>query len=273
MNLVRGNQRVSPARTNLLRSIFRRPSCVVVKGVHLPPKGILFMDSSPKAGLKHGISHVNKLARHGLNVDTGTILDVGCGWGRLAYGLLDRGFQGRYIGIDVIKSRLVWLNRHFSEKHPSYTFHFADVRNEWYNPRGTKSRIDFRAALDGQSPDTIVLMSVFTHMYEANIADYLSDISGLMSDKSVLIFSCFLFDGPAEKSIVANGTKRAFAHKLSNDCRCDSLSNPLSAIAYTEPAIMRFLSNANLIGKVIRGSWAGDKTDHTFHQDMVIAHV
>src|SRR6185312_6563940 len=263
-----GNK-ISPARTRLWRSLFSRADPNInVRGVPLPPDGILFMDSTPQKGLRNGIAFAKLFAELGLNVETGTVLDVGCGWGRLAYGLLDQGFAGQYIGIDIIKPRIKWLVRHFSSRQPRYTFRFNDVKNSWYNPSGTKSRINFNEL---PKPDTIVLVSVFTHMYENDVATYLKDLSAIMSPGSSLVFTCFLFDGPAEEKIAKKQATRLFTHKLSDDCRYDCLSNPLAAIAYTETKIMGLLTSAGLTGRIIRGRWAGIKTPQNSPQDIVIA--
>jgi SAM-dependent methyltransferase len=242
-----------------------------VKGVPLPPDGILFMNKTAEGGLKHGTLLVRLLAQTGANVRNGTVLDVGCGWGRLAYGLLNVGFAGTYVGVDIVKDRIDWLTINFTATQPRYTFHFADVKNDLYNPGGTLPRIPFASLVQNAVPDAIVLLSVFTHMYENDIAGYLSDLSDIMTPRTSLVFTCFLFDGEAQAGISRGDARRQFRHELSSDCRYDIEGEPLAAIAYSEPRLLQLLRNAGLSGRIIRGSWSHSKTARDWGQDVCIA--
>jgi len=244
-----------------------------VNGVPLPPDGILFMNKTAKGGVQQGTSQVRLLMESGVNVRTGTLLDVGCGWGRLAYGLLSTGFDGRYIGVDIVRERTDWLEANFTSVHPRYSFHFLDIKNDLYNPNGRLTRISYDALISDAAPTTIVLLSVFTHMYEADIAHYLIDLATIMSSDSTLVFSCLLFDGVAQERIRQGVASRKFPYKLSADCRYDLKSEPLGAIAYTEPKILQLLGRAGLAGRVIRGNWSRAKADRkgSWGQDVIIA--
>jgi SAM-dependent methyltransferase len=229
------------------------------------------MNATARGGIKHGTAHVEWLTDCGVNVRTGLILDVGCGWGRLAYGLLTTGFAGQYIGVDIVKERIDWLNANFTPVHPRYTFQFSDVRNDLYNPKGTLLRIPFDTIAGNAAPDTIVLLSVFTHMYERDVADYLSNISAIMAAKSRLVFTCFLFDGVAQEGIKRGTARRRFKYKLTADCRYDIWRRPLEAIAYTEALMLRLIGQAGLTGRVIRGSWSDAALSPQWAQDVIIA--
>ena len=242
-----------------------------IKGVPLPPEGILFMNATAHGGIKHGTAHVEWLTDCGANVRTGLVLDVGCGWGRLAYGLLNSGFAGQYIGVDIVKERIDWLNANFTPVHPRYTFQFSNVRNDLYNPKGTLPRIPFATIAGNAAPDTIVLLSVFTHMYENDIADYLCNLSAIMAAHSTLVFTCFLFDGVAQEGIKRGTARRRFKYKLCADCRCDHKGKPLQAIAYTEALMLRLVGQAGLTGRVIRGSWSDAALSRQWGQDVIIA--
>jgi hypothetical protein len=243
-----------------------------LKGVPLPPDGILFMNKTAQNGLQQGTSHARKLGKCGVNVRNGLLLDVGCGWGRLAYGLLNTGFEGKYLGVDIVRQRVDWLNANFASVHPEYAFHFSDVRNDLYNPDGRLSRIVFKPILGGALPTSIILLSVFTHMYEDDIAAYLADLSAIMGPSTSLVFSCFLFDGVAEEGIKRGSARRSFHYELSQDCRYDRKGQPLAAIAYREPLMLRLLDRAGLTGRVVRGNWSGsESTSEDWAQDIIIA--
>jgi ubiquinone/menaquinone biosynthesis C-methylase UbiE len=45
------------------------------------------------------------------------VLDVGCGFGRLAYSLLPYLKEGTYEGFDIVKEFIDWLTKNFTPKH------------------------------------------------------------------------------------------------------------------------------------------------------------
>ncbi len=66
-----------------------------------------------------------------------TVLDVGCGSGRMAVpllGYLDR--RGRYVGFDIAPKLIRWCSGHITRRNANFTFHLADIFNRHYNPRG-----------------------------------------------------------------------------------------------------------------------------------------
>src|SRR4029078_5720387 len=106
--------------------------------------------------------------------------------------------------------------------------------NNLYNPEGRQGALSYREILKGDAPDTIVLFSVFSHMYGEDIQRHFKAIADVMSRSSKLLFSCFLFDGVAAEGVGSRRTIRRFQHRLSPDCRCDKLDEPLKEIAYSE---------------------------------------
>src|SRR3712207_4949571 len=139
---------------------------MLVEGVPLQPEHLIFMNKTAAEGLNQGRKAVRTIGHLGVNVRSGLILAIGSGYGRFAYGLLSSGFSGRYVGMDIIRNRIEWLQEHFTPVQPNYVFIHDDVKNDHYNPKGLKSRSNYREMLNGERPDTVILMSIFTHMYE-----------------------------------------------------------------------------------------------------------
>ncbi len=243
-------------------------------GVPLPPQELVFMNKSAEEGLNQGRSQVRKLAHFGLNVHDGLVFDLGCGYGRLAYGLLASGFRGRYVGLDITPDRIAWLRENFTPLQPRYTFVHEDVKNDQYNPGGAKGAPRYDAALGGEAPDTIILLSVFTHMYEDDIRAHLANIRAVMSPATKLLVSCFLFDGPGARGVEQGTARRTFAFELSDHARYDKKNRPLAAIAFTEPFMASMLREAGLDATFHRGTWTGQPTEEdAFAQDIAICRV
>lgn len=106
------------------------------------------------------------------------VLDIGCGAGRLAVGLLAEFNHLRgYHGLDVDQPAIAWAQRHIQSSRPSFRFDRLDVYNERYNPEGRVHLDDsFALPVDTNWSDVINLNSVFTHMEEADIRVYLREL-------------------------------------------------------------------------------------------------
>src|SRR5689334_6338182 len=62
------------------------------------------------------------------------ILDIGCGVGRLAIGLISQlGGVAYYRGIDVNRTYIRWCETHIARRYPGFQFIHIDVRNLRYN--------------------------------------------------------------------------------------------------------------------------------------------
>jgi SAM-dependent methyltransferase len=114
--------------------------------------------------------------------DVGTassVLDIGCGPGPLAIGILSV-MECDYTGVDVQPASIRWCKRHIERRHPSFKFHHLDVANERYNTAGTQFSDEFRFDLPDRRFDVIVLWSVFTHMQEREMRIYLRECARLL---------------------------------------------------------------------------------------------
>ncbi len=51
-------------------------------------------------------------------------LDLGCGYGRLAYALNTEvpNFRGRYIGLDILVRHIEWCQQEIERRLPNFTF-------------------------------------------------------------------------------------------------------------------------------------------------------
>lgn len=65
-----------------------------------------------------------------------TILDVGCGVGRIAIPLTSYLKTGRYEGFDIIPNSIDWCCQHISPQYPHFQFKLLDIYNPTYHPKG-----------------------------------------------------------------------------------------------------------------------------------------
>ncbi len=189
----------SPAR----RAAFR---CIPFHDLLLPPPVLRhctaeyrddrFFIESARRDVRHLIEHA------GLAMGS-RLLEIGCGPGRLALGLLSLGFPiGRYEGVDVDPDAIDWCRRWIAANDGAYAFHHVDVRNERYNPRGEIRLEDrFRFAFRDQCFDVIFLYSVFTHMEPGDVRVYLAEIRRLLSPGGRVVLTAYVERDVPEVSV------------------------------------------------------------------------
>jgi SAM-dependent methyltransferase len=152
-------------------------------------------------------AEADRLVTHfGLTLGS-SILDVGCGVGRLATGILSRiGDIRDYHGIDVSKRAIEWCLRHITRKHPSFRFMHIDVRNLRYNPGGKLMGDDFRFPFNGQGLfDIIYLYSVFSHMTKEDVRSYLREFQRILTSSGNMFLTAFIEEGVPNMTINPQG--------------------------------------------------------------------
>lgn len=131
------------------------------------------------------------------------LLEIGCGPGRLAIGLLSLGFPiGRYEGVDVDPDAVDWCRRFIAARHGAYAFHHVDVHNERYNPSGEiRLEEQFRFAFRDQFFDVIFLYSVLTHMQPGDVRVYLAELRRLLSPGGRVFLTAYVEPDVPEVSV------------------------------------------------------------------------
>lgn len=234
--------------------------------IPLPPPELMFMPEDAPTFIRNG-DNLLCLADGKTNLSSGPVLDVGCGYGRLAYALHRRGFSGRYVGLDVLPAHVRWLQENFTPEAPNFTFRHVDVRNDRYNDKGKASATDLR--IDVASPSLILVLSVFTHMFERDVLTYLEKIAAVMGPNSLLYATFFLMN-PEQQRLEESGQSRyPMKHRLSPHCSTFDQAQPLHAIAYSEEWVRDRLQDFGLyVAETVYGGWNG-RTPVVTHQDSL----
>lgn len=180
---------------------------VLLPARHLRLCGGLFRDDSFFLDSAH--AEADRLVELlGLTANS-ALLDVGCGYGRLPIGILNRIGEVRlYQGIDVEKSSVDWCNRYINTKHPNFKFLHVDVSNSRYNPQGVEITLDFKLPFADYTFDVIYLFSVFSHMVIEDIKIYLKEFNRLLSKNGMIFLTAFIEEDVPEMSINPEGYRR-----------------------------------------------------------------
>lgn len=72
------------------------------------------------------------------------ILDMGCGFGRIAMALAKRvGPKVHYTGLDPNAAGIDWAQRNITSHYPNFSFRHIDIVSRPYNPQGTVAGAGF----------------------------------------------------------------------------------------------------------------------------------
>ena len=196
-----------------------------------------------------------------------SVLDIGCGLGKLAVALtpyLDG--SGRYEGIDIAVERVRKCREKVTAAYPNFRFRVADIYNKSYNPKGRLKAAEYRFPYADASFDFVFARSVFTHMLPGDVENYIAEIARVLRPKGRCLVTFFLIN---------DGTPRTRVRKFPFDFgiyRTRAEDVPELAVAYRETYVRALLGEhgLRLIEPIRFGKWSGSE-DAVSHQDMVIA--
>jgi SAM-dependent methyltransferase len=200
-----------------------------------------------------------------------SVLDVGCGLGRVARALAEfLEPPGSYCGIDVVKSSIDWCAEHYS-RIDNFRFVWADLYSAHYNPDATIRAREYRFPLDDRSVDRIISTSLFTHLVPEDADHYIAEMARVLKPGGQMWNTFCLLD--------AVSTPLAICHP--------SIPMPISiphgrvAHAGDHEALVgldvAFVVEAHVrhgleIADIRNGAWSGRKDDvRASYQDVVIA--
>jgi hypothetical protein len=241
-----------------------------VAGVPLPPKDLLFMDKTAAAGLEHGKKLIT-LIQQRAGIGSGQFLDIGCGWGRAAYGLLNAGFGGRYVGFEVLPTQIDWLRANFSSAFPSYRFEKTHIKNAFEKGDAGDVSADLSKLCKGPL-DIAIALSIFTHLYESTVIGYIEKVFSLLSPGRPFVFTAFLLNDESESLVGAGKGYFKPTHQLNDHCSIQDIDNPRRVIAYSEKWLLNMIARQGYnVDRVYYGNWCGrDTATHADGQDWVV---
>jgi SAM-dependent methyltransferase len=141
-------------------------------------------------------THARKLVNAVALTSQSRIVDVGCGLGRLALGLIRGGHQVEYLGLDSQDRYIWWCKKYIQRRHPNFQFKHINVENERYNPNGEKIAENFRLPISDGHADVVHLWGVLTNMNPEHMRIYVSEVSRILRKGGSVFLTAF-----AEKKV------------------------------------------------------------------------
>lgn len=217
------------------------------------------------------------LRSYGKLTPASDVLEIGCGLGRIAFAIRYLVRRGTYMGFEIVRSKVEFLQTNFHRAHPNFSFVWADVSNTYYNPGGTLNPTQYRFPAADASKDVILAASVFTHMAPEHAAHYLREAARALKPGGRCVFSFFLLEryiAGAARPFNFGGP--AFAFDLQLPAWGDGFAyvnadNPEQMTAFRTSLIDRLAREAGLeIAEIVPGLWSGTEPAAAPTQDLVI---
>jgi SAM-dependent methyltransferase len=206
----------------------------------------------------------------GLGRDS-SVLDVGCGFGRLAVPLTSYlSPRGSYDGFDIVPTGIEWCREHIAPGRPNFRFKLVDVRNFAYRPEDGVSARSFRFPYPDDHFDLVFLRSVFTHMPPEEVDHYLGEIARVMRPGGRCLISYFLLNKESVRLMAGPNAARRFHHRDRMTMRDEPDGG--DTVAFDEGSILGLYAAHGLrpIGPVHYGSWCG-REEYLSSQDIIVA--
>ena len=200
------------------------------------------------------------------------VLELGCGHGRTARGLLAYlRPPGRYVGLDVNSGRIADARERISRAWPHFEFVHADVRNAQDNPGGIDAQ-DYRFPFEAQTFDVIYAASLFTHLLPDETLHYFKESRRVLSATGRCLYSFFDLNRYRGAGTAVSPLYE-FGHALPGydgvavrDPKC-----PHSAISYRAESLEAMAGLAGLeVQRVIPGLWADHPGVSVHEQDLLL---
>jgi SAM-dependent methyltransferase len=209
-----------------------------------------------------------------------TVVDFGCGIGRLAAALLNRlaGHQ-RVIGIDIIPDVIEFCRSEITSHYENSEFICIDATNPHY-PRsggGDTEVVTQQAVIERfrSQVDLVCALSLITHMNEHDIGVFLDHTRQLLRPRGKALVSCYLLDRESRESMHSGRSLIRFGHLPRAYEHYFATRDDLDFVAISYEALETMVSSCGLkVDAVVFGNWRGIEPagmhDLSFRQDCLL---
>lgn len=169
------------------------------------------------------------------------VVELGCGCGRIARALRDpswdRWFEGTYVGVDIDREMIEYCRENF----PAGRFEFvlSPHKSATYSSDNlcvaSETAWDFSIAAP-ESKDFVYSISLFSHLLEAEVFDYLRETYRILRPGGVMYMTFFCLE------YVELGRRWTFEHRRGN-AYLESEQYPEAAVAYHEAFMTELATN------------------------------
>jgi ubiquinone/menaquinone biosynthesis C-methylase UbiE len=232
-----------------------------------PPKLQALVGQTYKEVGAEFLGHLTKIA--GLKPDE-TILDVGCGCGRMAVPLTRYLTTGQYHGFDVPGESIDWCIQAIPKRFPNFHFKTVDLHNGVYNRKGKLKPSEFKFPYPDAMFDVALFASVFTHLFPPDAQNYVAQLARVLKPGGRALCTFFLLNDESKPLIEAKKGVLNFEYQ-EQGYRTIRKDMPEMGIAYEESFIRDLFAKHGLKVEdpIHYGFWCG-RAQHLSMQDILL---
>jgi len=201
-----------------------------------------------------------------------SVLDIGCGTGRVAWPLAHFiSPSGYYLGFDVSARGIQAARRRVGRIRPDFDFIAIDVANREYRAGGTIKEDQFQFPSKDSSFDLVFATSVFTHMPIVSIVHYIAESARVLKPGGALYFTAYVVTDHRREQLANGEGSLAFKPSVNGSMVVDPKS-PDRAIAHPLECFVAAIEGAGLLlpEPVRFGTWLGPAS-YDGGQDLFVA--
>ncbi len=161
-------------------------------------------------------------------------MEIGCGYGRKPehlknFRLGGERFTGHYVGVDIDPDLLEFARKSFPPG--QFSFLLTTQSSTTYSSDSKRQPgSEFRFPLADASQDFVYSTSLFTHLLEAELANYLRESLRILKPGGIMLMNYFCYDHLAALQHLRG--RWTFRHQI-GQARVESLESPEAAVAYS----------------------------------------
>lgn len=197
------------------------------------------------------------------------VLDIGCGYGRIAVPLTRYLDGGAYDGFDISRKAIQWCRSRISSRFSNFQFAHVDVRNGHYNRKGTIAPEEFVFPFPSSSFDVVIAASVFTHLTRDAACRYVDESARVLKSGGRCLASFYVLDDESLVKIRTVRTEPEF-RVLDENTAVQRTEDPEAAIAFSEESVRAMFAAARLEVSAIHPGWWRQRAGPSY-QDFVLA--
>lgn len=198
-----------------------------------------------------------------------TVLDMGCGLGRVAIPLQRVIDGGSYDGFDIVPEIVHWNSVNITGVMPSFVFHHLDVRNSTYNPKGRVEPVNVSFPFPDGSFSFAFATSLFSHLLADATQLYLEELRRVLRPDGRAVLTFFLLNDEVESRAERGETDIAFPIRCEHG-RLNNLDQPEDAVAYDWEWLDERVNDLGFdVCSIHWGRWSGN-TEGLSYQDVLV---
>ena len=199
------------------------------------------------------------------------VLELGCGHGRTARGLLEYlRSPGRYCGLDVDGVRIEDARERLERRYPNFQFVRADIYNAHYNPTAHASAETYVFPFSAASFDVIYAASLFTHLLPVETRNYFRESRRVLKPGGRCLFSVFVLNHYRGHGTTVSPLYE-FHHELESGVAVRDPEHPDALVGYSLEWLAACAALAGLrLERVLPGLWSAGPGFAVNEQDLLL---